>query len=80
MPEPSSTTTLTAMTPATNHPIHDTLVTLASRGAARGGKRQDVAEMRLFDGAGELVAHATATFTVLPNVPLAATAPPTLGA
>jgi uncharacterized protein (TIGR00369 family) len=41
----------------------------------QGGKRQDVTEMRLYDAAGELVAHATGSFTVLPNVPLAARAP-----
>jgi uncharacterized protein (TIGR00369 family) len=35
------------------------------------GKRQDVAEMRLYDGAGRLVGHATATFIVLPGLPLA---------
>jgi uncharacterized protein (TIGR00369 family) len=34
------------------------------------GKRQDVAEMHLYDGAGRLVGHATGTFIVLPNVPL----------
>lgn len=35
------------------------------------GKRQDVAEMRLYDGKGRLVGHATGTFVVLPSVPLA---------
>jgi len=34
------------------------------------GKRQDVAEMRLFDGAGELVGHAVGTFLVLPHLEL----------
>jgi uncharacterized protein (TIGR00369 family) len=34
------------------------------------GKRQDVAEMHLYDGEGRLVAHATGTFVILPNVPL----------
>ena len=34
------------------------------------GKRQDVAEMRLYDGEGCLVAHATGTFIILPGVPL----------
>jgi uncharacterized protein (TIGR00369 family) len=34
------------------------------------GSRQDVVEMRLYDGEGRLVAHATGTFIVLPNVPL----------
>jgi len=33
------------------------------------GKRQDVAEMRLYDGDGRLVAHATGTFVLLPGVP-----------
>jgi uncharacterized protein (TIGR00369 family) len=32
------------------------------------GKRQDVLEMKLHDGAGDLVAHATGTFTALPGV------------
>ena len=34
------------------------------------GKRQDVAEMRLYDGQGRLVGHATGTFILLHNVPL----------
>jgi acyl-coenzyme A thioesterase PaaI-like protein len=34
------------------------------------GKRQDVAEMRLYDGQGRLVGHATGTFIVLRGVPL----------
>lgn len=34
------------------------------------GRRQDIAEMRLYDGEGRLVGHATGTFIVLPNVPL----------
>ncbi len=34
------------------------------------GKRQDVAEMHLYDGTGRLVGHATGTFIVLPSVPL----------
>lgn len=34
------------------------------------GKRQDVAEMHLYDGEGRLMAHATGTFIVLPGVPL----------
>ncbi len=37
------------------------------------GKRQDVAEMSLYDAEGRLVAHATATFIILPNVPLPST-------
>ena len=32
------------------------------------GKRQDVAEMRLYDGEGRLMAHATGTFVLLPGV------------
>ena len=32
------------------------------------GRRQDVAEMRLYDGDGRLVGHATGTFIVLPNI------------
>lgn len=35
------------------------------------GKRQVVAEMRLEDEAGRLVAHGVGTFIVLPNVPTA---------
>jgi uncharacterized protein (TIGR00369 family) len=35
----------------------------------KSGARLNVAEMRLFDEGGELVAHATATFVVLPGVP-----------
>jgi uncharacterized protein (TIGR00369 family) len=45
----------------------------ALRGVGRlikHGKRQDVAEMHLYDGEGRLVGHATGTFIVLPNVPL----------
>jgi len=34
------------------------------------GKRQDIAEMHLYDGQGRLVGHAVGTFVVLPNVPL----------
>ena len=34
------------------------------------GKRQDIAEMRLYDAEGRLVGHATGTFIVLPSVPL----------
>lgn len=36
----------------------------------RQGKRQDVAEMRLYDGNGRLVGHATGTFILLPSIPL----------
>ena len=36
----------------------------------RRGSRQDVAEMRLYDGDGKLIAHATGTFVVQPNIPL----------
>jgi uncharacterized protein (TIGR00369 family) len=35
------------------------------------GKRQDVAEMHLYDGSGQLVGHASGTFIVLADVPLA---------
>jgi uncharacterized protein (TIGR00369 family) len=38
----------------------------------KGGRRQDVAEMRLYDGSGQLVAHATGTFILLPSVSLPA--------
>ena len=33
------------------------------------GRRQDIAEMHLYDGEGRLVGHATGTFIVLPSVP-----------
>lgn len=33
------------------------------------GKRQDVAEMSLYDGGGRLVGHATGTFIILRDVP-----------
>ena len=33
------------------------------------GRRQDVAEMNLYDGEGRLVGHATGTFIILPDVP-----------
>ena len=36
----------------------------------RQGKRQDVAEMRLYDGNGRLVGHATGTFILLLSIPL----------
>jgi 1,4-dihydroxy-2-naphthoyl-CoA hydrolase len=35
------------------------------------GRRQDVAEMHLYDGQGRLIGHATGTFVLLPNVPMA---------
>jgi uncharacterized protein (TIGR00369 family) len=34
------------------------------------GRRQDVAEMHLYDGQGRLVGHATGTFVLLPHLPL----------
>jgi uncharacterized protein (TIGR00369 family) len=34
------------------------------------GRRQDVAEMHLYDSQGHLVGHATGTFVVLPGVRL----------
>jgi len=34
------------------------------------GKRQDVAEVYLYDGRGHLVGHATGTFVLLPGIPL----------
>jgi uncharacterized protein (TIGR00369 family) len=37
----------------------------------KGGKRQDVAEVHLFDGGGALVGHCTGTFLLLPHIPLA---------
>jgi uncharacterized protein (TIGR00369 family) len=36
----------------------------------RRGSRQDVAEMQLYDGENRLVAHATGTFVLQPQVPL----------
>jgi uncharacterized protein (TIGR00369 family) len=35
------------------------------------GKRQDVAEMHLYDEEGRLVGHATGTFIILPNLSVA---------
>jgi acyl-coenzyme A thioesterase PaaI-like protein len=32
------------------------------------GRRQDVVEMSLYDGSGELVGHAVGTFMVLPHM------------
>lgn len=40
------------------------------------GKRQDVVEMHLFDGAGELVGHGTGTMMVLSHIPLDPAAEP----
>jgi uncharacterized protein (TIGR00369 family) len=34
----------------------------------KAGSRQTICEMRLFDGEGQLVAHATGTFVALPGV------------
>ena len=34
------------------------------------GKRQDIAQMHLYDGAGELIGHATGTFVVLADISL----------
>ena len=34
----------------------------------QSGKRQDVAEAHLYDGAGQVVAHAVGTFIVLPHL------------
>jgi uncharacterized protein (TIGR00369 family) len=36
----------------------------------KGGSRQDVAEMHLYDAEGQLVGHATGTFILQPNVAL----------
>ncbi|MSP13489.1 MAG: PaaI family thioesterase [Chloroflexi bacterium] len=36
----------------------------------KSGKRQDIVEMRLFDETNNLVAQATGTFIILPNVPM----------
>lgn len=36
----------------------------------RRGRRQDVAEVHLYDGEGHLVGHATGTFVLLPNLSL----------
>ena len=37
------------------------------------GKRQDIAEMHLYDGQGHLIGHGVGTFIVLPDVPLSPT-------
>lgn len=39
----------------------------------RQGRRQDVTEMRLYDGDDRLVGHATGTFVLLPSIPLGGT-------
>ncbi|MBI3944073.1 MAG: PaaI family thioesterase [Chloroflexi bacterium] len=36
----------------------------------KSGKRQDIAEMRLYDETNNLIAQATGTFIILPNVPM----------
>jgi uncharacterized protein (TIGR00369 family) len=36
----------------------------------KSGKRQDIAEMHLYDAEDRLIGHATGTFVVLPNVPM----------
>jgi uncharacterized protein (TIGR00369 family) len=36
----------------------------------KSGKRQDIAEMHLYDGENRLVGHATGTYILLPNVPM----------
>ncbi len=35
----------------------------------KAGKRQDICEMRLYEGEDHLIGHATATFILLPDVP-----------
>jgi uncharacterized protein (TIGR00369 family) len=50
-------------------PVKETSLRAVGR-LIKKGKRQDVAEMYLYDGEGRLVGHATGTFIVLPNVPL----------
>lgn len=40
----------------------------ATAALLKTGKRQDVCEMHLFDADGQRIAHATATFVVLPSV------------
>ncbi len=43
------------------------------------GKRQDVVEVHLYDGEGHLVGHATGTFVLLTNLPLAPMPRPVAG-
>jgi uncharacterized protein (TIGR00369 family) len=50
-------------------PVKETSLRAVGRLVKRG-RRQDVAEMDLYDGDGQLVGHATGTFMVLPGVPL----------
>lgn len=50
-------------------PVKETSLRAVGR-LIKQGKRQDVAEMHLHDGDGQLVGHATGTFIVLPGVPL----------
>jgi uncharacterized protein (TIGR00369 family) len=51
-------------------PVERTALKATGRPIKRG-KRQDVVEIHLYDGEGRLAAHATGTFMVLSNVPLA---------
>lgn len=50
-------------------PVEQTSLRAVGRLLKRG-KRQDVAEAHLYDGQERLVAHATGTFVVLPQIPL----------
>jgi uncharacterized protein (TIGR00369 family) len=50
-------------------PVQRTSLRAVGQLIRRGG-RQDVAEMRLYDGHDRLVGHATGTFVLLPSVPL----------
>jgi uncharacterized protein (TIGR00369 family) len=49
-------------------PVEHTSLRAVGRLIKRG-RRQDVAEMQVYDGEGRLVGHATGTFTILPSVP-----------
>ena len=49
-------------------PVHASALRATGR-LIKAGRRQDVAEMHLYDADGRLVGHATGTFIILPGVP-----------
>jgi len=51
-------------------PVKQTTLRAVGR-LLKPGKRQDIVEMRLYDGQDQLVGHAMGTFMVLPDIPLA---------
>ena len=51
-------------------PVKQTSLRAVGR-VLKPGKRQDIVEMHLYDGQGQLVGHAMGTFMVLPDISLA---------